>query len=99
MKLEIDMHKVGSIATITWHPAQFDFIGIDVEILSEPYKILSVLSKKDIEKSQPGWLSYLELDFQTVVFPITSTVFHYPSRWMLQKTIYLDNPYKNKKLL
>jgi hypothetical protein len=92
------MHPIGSIATITWHPVYFQFIGVDVCIVSESYKILDVLSKKEIEKTQPGWLSYLELDYQTVLFTATKDVFHYPCNWMIQKTFYQDNPYKNKKI-
>lgn len=86
-------HKVGSWITITWHPNRFDLIGLDGKITSNPFKLLDRISEGEIVSSQPGWIKYLHLDFQTVTSPRVVGTFMYPCSWMLPVTNY-GNPYK-----
>lgn len=90
--MQMNHHPINSIATITWHPTLFKFIGVDVMILSEPYKLFKVISIEKLKESETGWLKYLSLDFQTVASRTFIEPFRYPSAWMLQKNVY-ENPY------
>lgn len=86
------MHPLNSIATITWHPTRFEFIGMDVMVLSDPYKLFNAIPIEKLEEAESGWLKYLTLDFQTVASRSVLEPFRYPSSWMLQKNVF-ENPY------
>ena len=94
------MFKAGEGVIITWHPTNFQLIGMEAVVYSEPPCFIGdILPVAYFKEKFPSWAKYVKLEFQSI--QREDLIYLYPVIWM-QRKIGFDPVYsivKEKNIL